>query len=427
MAPGVIAHVPQASEKQSVHVPAHRQQMPLPRPAIAYSHTFNGPVASLGRRNRYPSTTNLTARFEPAMYPLPLSINTMSHHDAAPAPLPNPPGPHPAPSTVGSQIEMGNYVDTPVLSTPFVHRSDDTPLVRRSAEQLGQSPDTGSGAAYKSSSAEVPRLNENALVTSKERPLPPCPAPSPSMSKDLQTEGHVSVSRAPDVDIFTESVIQVSAADRMKNSSSSIPFLAVSQSTSDLVFRGQGEGQPDRTRWDDDHVSFEVPSGKRGRLRVSLAWLRDAGSPRRPHRPPPLPPVPTKSPIRPVNRLPEISSNSEPSKVILNEPPAPTVVNQWNNPYYPSPVIPHYASQRVHQMQTPMPPFPYQQPGAGAFAWGPHAGTHLGRQQTYPPFPPSSKPASSIASPSTVHPLPAVSPRFPIYPPIRSGSRSSSE
>jgi hypothetical protein len=57
-------------------VPPHRQQLPLPRPALAQSSSS---YDVLGRRLRDPSTTSLTARFEPIMYPLPPSKTTDTH------------------------------------------------------------------------------------------------------------------------------------------------------------------------------------------------------------------------------------------------------------------------------------------------------------------------------------------------------------
>jgi hypothetical protein len=73
-----------------------------------------------------------------------------------------------------------------------------------------------------------------------------------------------------------------------------------------------------------DHISFEVPSGSRGRLRVSLAWFRDREGGRRRrhtditpgtsardgmvgggHEPPPLPPKDGRPPRSPVRRIPE--------------------------------------------------------------------------------------------------------------------------
>lgn len=52
---------------------AHRQQLPLPRPALSRTHSSSQGLLTLGRRQRDSSTTSLTARFEPAMYPLPPS------------------------------------------------------------------------------------------------------------------------------------------------------------------------------------------------------------------------------------------------------------------------------------------------------------------------------------------------------------------
>lgn len=66
-----IPHQPSAHAEPPV---THRQHLPLPRPALSRTHSSrDGPQFTLGRRMRDPSVASLTARFEPAMYPLPPS------------------------------------------------------------------------------------------------------------------------------------------------------------------------------------------------------------------------------------------------------------------------------------------------------------------------------------------------------------------
>lgn len=62
-----------------IHAPPtalpHRQQLPLPRPSLTPSHSFtkNRSADGVGRKQRDPSTANLSAHFQPASYPLPKS------------------------------------------------------------------------------------------------------------------------------------------------------------------------------------------------------------------------------------------------------------------------------------------------------------------------------------------------------------------
>lgn len=76
LAPPQTLHGDQLAPRSSsrTNAPGHRQGVPL-RPALTRS--YSSIVAdAIGRKQRDPSTTNLQARFEPEMYPLPASVTT---------------------------------------------------------------------------------------------------------------------------------------------------------------------------------------------------------------------------------------------------------------------------------------------------------------------------------------------------------------
>ena len=69
-----------------VHQPIHRQELALPKPALSRPSSMNGTTQALGRRQRDPSSTNLTAHFQPEMYPLPTSTVISGTVPATPQP-----------------------------------------------------------------------------------------------------------------------------------------------------------------------------------------------------------------------------------------------------------------------------------------------------------------------------------------------------
>ncbi|KAK4684465.1 hypothetical protein P7C73_g5709, partial [Tremellales sp. Uapishka_1] len=201
-------------------------------------------------------------------------------------------------------------------------------------------------------------------------------------------------------------------------------------------------GQVERLREEEDHVSFEVPSGSRGRLRVSLAWMRDGiGRSRGSHTgESPGPPLPPKSPSTANKRGAEGQNrNPSPPPRPASPPPRPAqpyerpltppaspaksddvrhakeyVDQQYQqfqrantSPYYPYAsglTLPAYGPQ-VYQMQNA--PFAYPQPQmTGWSGWNPgqQPPPHL---EAPPRSPESIDPPSSRGNSPRPHPYPA--------------------
>ncbi|KAL7418273.1 hypothetical protein Q5752_006729 [Cryptotrichosporon argae] len=128
----------------------------------------------------------------------------------------------------------------------------------------------------------------------------------------------------------------------------------------------------------DEHVSFEVPSGSRGRLRVSLAWVptranrarrsataSQTTTPLTSPRPLPPPKPPSMAPSKPPHPEPPREPKSlrppsdEPNKDTQSPPVSPDRL--WYGPQFPQPFLPPYA-QQVYNASTPFgfpqPPWP---------------------------------------------------------------------
>ncbi|ORY26712.1 hypothetical protein BCR39DRAFT_560443 [Naematelia encephala] len=420
----------QASAVSGEIPPPHRQQLPLPRPAITTSHS---PMDRLGRKHRDASTTTLTARFEPEMYPLPPSMTTSTL-------------PSPALPSGQQQPRYNESTNRSEIIDPEIDLNQDITLDSTRTHLRLTPPHIVS---------EVPL----APTTPSEKQAVPSPV--------LLDEG------LPEPQ-------QLSPVAFQQN----VQFSPASPSVQGL-------------REDEDHVSFEVPSGTRGRLRVSLAWLRDGSGPRTrartqhqspsqdDDRPPPVPPKsppslsrrirdsfgPSTGRIQPVQQAnsplpvePEISrapvrslgsnvsgdsarhhqpkqpSPSRPPQNPINayldrkksplEPfgPGRSLVTPWfaspnQDPYYTNAALPAYQAQPtvgIYQMQNP---FIYPQPGMPGWP-GPNAPAQpaLARTQAHipstgsPPRSPSIEPPSPDDSPPRPPHLDLPPPPAPIPP-----------
>jgi len=167
---------------------------------------------------------------------------------------------------------------------------------------------------------------------------------------------------------------------------------------------------------DDEHVSFEVPSGDRGRLRVSLAWLRGVGN-RLDRKLPPLPPqpvaslppVPPKSPSRSSGDRTRFTGAQDPSERASSSIP-PSQADRpgelWYDPLYNMATRPTYPAG-MYPMQTQ--PFAYPQPAMHFTPWNSHPHLMQPVPSAHPPGPVSINPPSTIVSPNF--------PQVPLHPP----------
>jgi hypothetical protein len=136
----------------------------------------------------------------------------------------------------------------------------------------------------------------------------------------------------------------------------------------------------------DDRVSFEVPNGTRGRLRVSLAWVRDRATRSNTltpsDAPPPLPPKspPTRHHFR--NREKHHEKEARLPSTTTSPPRSPKQLQAqvYHDPYFaqaPRPPYPQVGMNGFPPGPGPGPgrPFPYPQPQPWASM------PHLGHQQ----------------------------------------------
>ncbi|OCF40779.1 hypothetical protein I317_05391 [Kwoniella heveanensis CBS 569] len=253
----------------------HRQQMPLPRPALTQQSSFDGLSRTLSRRTRDPSMPDLTARFEPEMYPLPPSGATIFSSPEAMLPETRIGDPEVAFSTVEyipqSESKSGGPSIAPSTPAAPAQRSLRVPSAKLIASTIQDAPPVS--------------------VQAQDVPLPPSTLPpeavQPSPLSDL-SRAIPSAASLPAPGLGPGSVPPVpskrasTAADRASHHSVPASLLpAQPPSEYDAHVHPHIHFSPGQVsaslRSDDEHVSFEVPSGTRGRLRVTLKWLRDGG------------------------------------------------------------------------------------------------------------------------------------------------------
>ena len=172
-----------------------------------------------------------------------------------------------------------------------------------------------------------------------------------------------------------------------------------------------------------EEVHFVVPSGSNGRLRVSVAWLRDRQRRRREEEgsegiPPPLPPKGPSSerPHRDRNEAqchisPRTYSWAFQSSLLIAPQSPPLPLQGYYNPYVlPLPAYSPPPRQPIFQMQQPM---MYPQPGMPYGSWPRGMCQPPTIRLSSPLRPPSVEPPSSDGSPP-VEPLqlPAAYPPF---------------
>lgn len=159
---------------------------------------------------------------------------------------------------------------------------------------------------------------------------------------------------------------------------------------------------------DDSLVSIEVPSGNRGRLHLSFAWLADAaGRPRR-RVPPPTavilpPPVPPRSPSLQVNR----GSSNTPARYISSRlPMVPDPPEGWHasDPFF-SPARTSLDAPDLNHMHSL--PINYPQPGLLYSRGNSYSHVPLPRSLNSPPRGPISIVSPSSVSASNARPIPS--------------------
>ena len=288
---------------QQDHSSTHRQQLPILRPALSKSLSgLSGNGRTLGRRHRDPSSANLTAHFEPATYPLP-------------------------PSGSGSE--------TVVVSPPVTDKSLTVSALTKATAvfadvQVGAPPTPVS-------------LNQLAVFGEGGKPDGHLAGGLDALSQSLGPQGAFarkvatsagSDSRHLQVPTLSSTPHNGGAPSHLQGTSQ--PYLDPAPQSSETLTSPRSDPPahdiPQRQPMIDrsapqhptivipaplgedyaDHLSFEVPSGSRGRLRVSLAWFRDGARTERRGRsraeqvrtePDLPPPVPPKSPRRISSRL----------------------------------------------------------------------------------------------------------------------------
>ncbi|WWC64440.1 uncharacterized protein I303_107050 [Kwoniella dejecticola CBS 10117] len=406
--------------------PSHRSQKPL-RPALTPQHSFDAltHALSLGRRQRDPSVGDLTAHFEPAVYPLPPSGGTLFSSPEQVGNIPIRTTEHEVAFSTVQYIPPESLHTTTVSSTPAAQHSIKPRSNQSNKSSRSVAPPT---PATRAAVIPLPPSTFAPNTHSTPRVLPSAPAPSSASPPAPPPPPVTSPVERPNA--IPSSAIEVLPPRPSSHHPATNPPVA-----SQVSVHQAGElddhphihfspGQVSQSlRSDDDHVSFEVPSGSRGRLRVTLKWFRDGhrsarSSPRAaPERlsaiaetedppPPPLPPKTTSLMSRILGRpaqppstapqsrpepLPQSRSRSttppspdlhlipdhqrphlSPPPMKRDHPKSPTGSDQYrpHNPYYNqyySGGLPAYA--QVYNMLSP--PLPYRQPGAQRWAQGP--------------------------------------------------------
>ncbi|WVN84941.1 uncharacterized protein L203_100078 [Cryptococcus depauperatus CBS 7841] len=344
--------------------PTHRQQMPLPRPALTPKTSYDG--FNVRRRD---ADGSLTARFENIESP-----------DNGVVVLGTPKIP---------SFEI--KVDAP---------QEQSSLQSAVAKQSSQQSVRHSNIAPSSTSVPSNSLNPPLPTRSRtySRPNPQIPVTLPISSTNSQSQSPPSAFRPTQPSYRT----QQNLASRTQQHSLEPPnspnqFLNVPGSSDTGQHYFTPGSQSNSFRSDEDQVSFEVPQGSRRRLRVTLRWLRDGKSNRRgstdgsarSDRPPELPPKDLSSrskesskasrlgnhrnnhrdeqprpytseyPTIPENR-PNIESPSLEDEVDWEREAKHDDIKNLFNPYYSGATLPAYnPPAQIYKMRTP---FAYSQP-----------------------------------------------------------------
>ena len=365
---------PMPMTTESAVPPSHRQHLPPPRPALSRSQSSGD---GLGRKHRYPPSVNLTARFEPTMYPLPDSGATASNA------LMSPVDPVAPPVTVS--VNMLEWLKL-MRVQPVSAKLDQARALGSEGSKRRYNVNVGGNTFVYASGSQVNLSATPVQTISPDIPLVP-PASIEPLSQPATPH--------------TKSFGQADPAG---------PPLA---SPVQLQRHATAPTRSINTVDDGDHVSFDVPSGTTGRLHVSLAWFRDRDGHRTDRRPrnsnrqtpsdllprspsstrPPTPP--SKSPPSPVGRIretlaprpaqhhdPSLEQQKEyerptardkaayehmPHSPPLVRSPPPGMYHPWANGTLP-PYAAAASSPAVFQIQPPQIPFAYPQPRQVAFA-----------------------------------------------------------
>ncbi|KAK8853107.1 hypothetical protein IAR55_003808 [Kwoniella newhampshirensis] len=229
----------------------HRQQPPLPRPAIT-PHTLldsqTGKRTSC-HRHRAPSAGDLTAHFEPALYPLPPSSSTVV-------------------STPETRAKASAHLNPKHTSAAVVpSRADSSESVIPEFASHLQRPARIAPSKVAPSRTVSPTLGKRYDE-------------SPSLPEALHTSSRESASH------------DVRVTSQGRKAQVEVDTLPSAHKNQYLLHRLPAS-TPLSIRSNEDQVSFEVPQGSKGRLRVTLRWIwggkqslsgSDSGVP------PPLPP-----------------------------------------------------------------------------------------------------------------------------------------
>ncbi|WWD03497.1 hypothetical protein V865_001549 [Kwoniella europaea PYCC6329] len=469
---GLTAASTAVSKKEAA--PTHRQQMPLPRPALTPQPSFDGltKATSLGRKHRDPSLGDLTAHFEPSMYPLPPSGATLFSSPEQVGNSPSKPSEeHAVAFSTVEYIPPKSLKSTTQASTPAVQPTVQSRSVKSvlqtSGSRAASIPLPPSSAAL--SARSTPKATPSAPAPSTASPPAPPPPPVTSPVEPAHAPATIRNSAA-------QEDVSRPVSNRLSNPPIEPPHLTQTSTESRSPTHTHphihfSPGQVSQSlRSEDDHVSFEVPSGSRGRLRVTLKWLReggrsDRGSPRtgrlsvvEEDAPPPLPPKTTSLMSRVMGKSSSSqrerprSDNPPPSThrtsrtedhrhpipqderpELLPPPPkrddvkSPSSDDQYPpdqqaqqqhhpagpapyyNPYYSGATLPAYAAAMPQVYNMLSPPMAYPQPGLPA--WGGPTGQYRPAQrgmmaQHPPPIDPASPARESVDPPSDMDPPP---------------------
>ncbi|WRT70354.1 uncharacterized protein IL334_007352 [Kwoniella shivajii] len=448
---------------------SHRRQMPLPRPALTPKSSVDGLTksTSFGRRHRDPSVGDLTAHFEPSMYPLPPNGATLF---SSPEPT----------SIIVSRAIDDQVVSTMVQTLPppasVIIKTETTPQARSNRSIPPSPPGTRAAAILLPPST--------AILSARSIPDTQPSAPAPSLASPPAPPPPLMTSPAQLIQpssMIPDAAVQASSSSHMKSDAhlANDPVNSTSyRAPKNHPHIHFSPGQISRSlRSDDDHVSFEVPSGSRGRLRVTLNWLRDGGksdrgSPKEKRlsivdgeRPPPLPAKTSSLMTRVTGRskaeesqgkstqttypadLPPQAAQSHPLaeqerlKLFPSPPkresiksPSPndlftshlqqqqqqhhTGPAPFYNPYYSGATLPAYAAAMPQVYNMFSPPLTYPQPGLPTWHDAQYRSVQGVGQPTLPndqssPARESVDPPSDDDIPSPPHQLPHISQQNP--------------
>ncbi|WWC91569.1 uncharacterized protein L201_006515 [Kwoniella dendrophila CBS 6074] len=262
--------------------PTHRQQMPLPRPALTPQASCDGltQATSLGRKHRDPSVGDLTAHFEPTMYPLPPSGATFF---SSPENIGNlPPRPADGHEVAFTTVEYIPPESLHSTNATSISVAQPPAKLRSTKSTIPPTPAVRAAAIPLPASTVVILENSTSRTTPSAPPSssasPPAP-PSPPVTSTSQPVQAISAARHSRYPSQSRAVPPALIREPKATSQSRIAPVEVMQDVHHdqdhpHIHISPAQVSPSLAS-DDDHISFEVPSGSRGRLRVSLKWLKD--------------------------------------------------------------------------------------------------------------------------------------------------------